>query len=279
MSNELTQAGTWDPKELDTILQQAGAIPEQGERFNRMKVDGPNFTAENDAWQTPVRGGGPAMVVRIVQPPEEFQSKWFTQADATITGRDDMVNQFCKSRFAVPAEAREFGTNHTNCRECPFNPFLKGVPNKCSWKGDIRLQVFPEGDDVELTGEEEEYVLTINMSGMIEWGGFNNNPTAGSVSEFHFIKQLNVFSIANAESLWGFEVTSNILALKAINMAMTQLNSGKVAAELRSVKKVDEAKGREWYLPSFTPILIEPMDPDMVQVEAGDLPDLGDDIT
>jgi hypothetical protein len=276
MTNEIAPADLFKPEELSTILANAGAIEQPSETFSRLRLEGPNFVAEDNAWQTPIKGGGPALICRIVAPPEEYQAKWFTDADAQLGDRPDMAGgKFCKSRFGVPSEAREFGTNGASCRTCIFNPFQRDYQNKCAWKGDVRVQPFPDGPDPELSGDEPIYTLTISTTGMIEWKGTASSNMRGSVSERNFIARLGQFAITNAKDIWDIDPTSRMGAEQAIMRGLGALNAGLVAAELRSLKMVNEERGREWYVPSFVPIHIEPDNDDVPALDPG-LPDLGD---
>jgi hypothetical protein len=251
MSGELTTQGHFDITELDSVLQSTGAVEPPRDSFNRIKVDGPNFIAEDNAWQTPVRGDGPALICRIVAAPTQYQAKWFTDAEAERVDRPSIANAFCKSHFDIPTQARENAEDGTSCRACPFNPFERGVANKCSWKGDIRIQPFPEGDDPELTGNEPIYLLTMSTSAMFQWKGPSRD------GETNFITELGRYAITNAQDLYGMTVTTREQAETVVNRALGALNAGMVAAELRSKKQVNESLGREWYIPVFTPIHIE----------------------
>lgn len=251
MNSELTNAGHFDISDLDAVLQSTGAVEAPRESFNRIKVDGPNFIAEDNAWQTPVRGDGPAFLARIVAAPSQYQAKWFEEAEAERVGRPQVAKSFCKSFFEVPAQAREQSEDGTSCRSCPFNPFERGVQNKCAWKGDLRVQPFPEGDDPELTGEEPIYLLTLSTSAMFQWKGPSRD------GETNFITELGRFAVINAQRLWNIEVTTQEQAKQVVNLALGALNAGLVAAEVRSVKKTNESAGREWYVPVLTPIHID----------------------
>jgi hypothetical protein len=253
MTSELTKAGTFDPADLDAALVRAGATEERT-HVNRIKVEGLNFIVpgnDDEAWATPLKGGGPAMVCRLTGGVSEYQAKWFDEAATIQADRPEMLKSFCKSRIGIPGEDREFGTGKTSCRECPFNPFDKSAKNKCSWKGDIEVQPFPEGDEPELTGEEPIYTLTLNTSAMFKWKGPARD------GETHFIKELTKFALVHAKELWDIEVLSDEDADRVINRALGALNAGRVAAELRSVKQVNEEYGREWYVPIFTPVMID----------------------
>lgn len=251
MGNELTPAGHFNIDDIDKVMQGTGAVEAPRESFNRIKVDGPNLVAEDNAWQTPVRGDGPALIARIVSPPNQYQAKWFTAAEAERVDRPSIAESFCKSHTDIPAQAREYAEDGTSCRACPFSPFERNVPNKCSWKGDLRIQPFPEGDDPELTGDEPIYLLTLATSAMFKWAGPSRD------GETNFITELGKFAIINAQELYDVEVTTNEQADAIGKRAVGDLNAGLVAAEIRSVKQVNEQYGREWYIPVLTPIHIE----------------------
>jgi hypothetical protein len=215
-------------------------------------------------------------VARIVTSPEQLQSKWFDAADAASVGRDgktigiaDITDQYCKSHFEIETEKREFSQDGTNCRTCVFNPFEKGVPNKCGWKANIQMQIFPDGDPPQLVGNEEIYTITLSTSAMFAWQGPSRN------GEANFIKQLNEFGIKNAEEIYGVTKVDTIGAATSISRrVLSSLKNGDVAAEVRSVKRSNEALGREWYIPVFKVAQINPNhdgDPEVKELEA-DLP-------
>jgi hypothetical protein len=93
--------------------------------------------------------------------------------------------------------------------------------------------------------------------------------------------RLGAFSVENAKDIWGIDTTTRQGAEQAIMRGLGALNAGLVAAELRSLKMTNEQLGREWYVPSFTPIHIEPDGPETPVLAGGSeedpgLPDLGD---
>lgn len=262
MSNELTTSGHFNLDDLDAVMQASGAVEAPRESFNRMKLDGPNFVADDNAWQTPVRGDGPAFIARIVGAPTQYQAKWFTAAEAERVDRPSIAESFCKSHIEIPTQARETAEDGTSCRSCPFNPFERGVQNKCAWKGDLRLQPFPEGDDPELTGDEPIYLLTLSTSAMFQWKGPSRE------GETNFITELGRYAVTNAQRLYDIEVTTKEQAEMVVGRALGALNAGLVAAEVRSVKKANEALGREWYVPVLTPIHIDTDESDLDLIES-----------
>ena len=264
MTNSETalQVETLTPEEITAILQGAGAIDEEGESFNRLKVDGTNFVSDDDIWMSNPKTKEPAFVARILDNPVQFQSYWFTPEDAVKYDREDMVGGgYCKSYYDNPQEAREVGTNGASCRACMVNPFQKNVRPKCSWKGDIQLQIIPE--DGVMKGDEVVHTLTLSTTGMIQWRGTRANPSGGSVdgtNNFQFL--LAQLALAKAPE-WGLSSS------EAINAALTSLVGGGVAAEWRIHRVTNEDSGNTWSVPAATPVHIELLTSDSTpQVEA-----------
>jgi len=260
MSNEETavQIEALTPDEITAILQGAGAIDEEGETFYRLKVDGTNFVSDDEIWMSNPKTGEPAFTARILSNPVQFQSYWFNVAkeennfvsDGERFGREDMVSGgYCKSYFDNPAEAREVGTNGASCRACQVNPFQKNIRPKCSWKGDLQLQIIPE--DGVMKGDEVVQTLTLSTTGMIQWRGTKANPQGGSVdgtNNFQFL--LAQLALAKAPE-WG------LTGPQAINAALTSLVGGGVAAEWRVHRVTNEQAGNTWSVPAATPVHIE----------------------
>ena len=256
------QTESLSPEEITAILQGAGAIDEEGEQFYRLKVDGTNFVSDDDIWMSNPKTGEPAFTARILANPVQFQSYWFTPEDAVKYDREDMVSGgYCKSYYDNPQEARETGTNGASCRSCMVNPFQKNVRPKCSWKGDIQLQIIPE--DGVMKGDEEVMTLTLSTTGMIQWRGTRANPSGGSVdntNNFQFL--LAQLALAKAPE-WG------ISGQEAITAALTSLVGGGVAAEWRIHRVTNEESGNTWSVPAATPVHIELLAADSTpQVEA-----------
>ena len=263
MSNELVPEGTFSAEDITAALQSAGAIDEEQERVERVKLDGSTFVATDDnIWVSNPKTQEPAFVARIMGPPAQFQAFWFTPELAAQAGRDDMAaGGFCKSYYDNPAEAREHGTNGASCRSCLFNPFGDSRP-KCSWKGDIQFQVVPE--DGTLTGEETVYTMTLSTTGMIQWKGTRKAPNEGSVTNKNFMFMLAELALKNAPE-WGKTPQ------EAIRIALNALNEGLVAANFRIVRATNENNGNTWSVPVVEPVHIEvPGAEDTPAIEAGE---------
>ena len=249
VSNELVKEGAFSADDITAALQSAGAIDEETEQIERVKLDGSTFVATDDnIWVSNPKTQEPAFVARIMGPPAQFQAFWFTPELAAQAGRDDMAaGGFCKSYYDNPAEAREHGTNGASCRSCLFNPFGDSRP-KCSWKGDIQFQVVPE--DGTLTGEETVYTMTLSTTGMIQWKGTRKAPNAGSVTDKNFMFGLAELALQNSVE-WGQQPQ------EAIRTALNALNEGLVAASFRIVRATNENNGNTWSVPVIEPVHIE----------------------
>ncbi len=256
-SDKEVTVATLTPEEITAILQEAGAIDEEQESYNRLKVDGTNFVADDDIWMSNPKTGDAAFTARILSNPVQFQSHWFDDGkqkgedpDWVKYDRPDMVGGgYCKSYYDNPQEAREFGTNGASCRECPVNPFQKNIRPKCSWKGDLQLQMIPE--DGVMQGDEIVRTLTLSTTGMIQWRGTKQTPKGGSIPDsFNFQFLLAELAIAKSAE-WNMTIP------EAINAALTSLVSGGVAAEWRVHRVTNEESGNTWSVPAATPVHIE----------------------
>ena len=245
----LATEGTFSADDITAALQSAGAIDEEQEMVERVKLDGSTFVATDDnIWISNPKTDAPAFVGRVMGPPAQFQAFWFTPELAAQAGRDDMAEGgFCKSYYDNPAEAREHGTNGASCRSCLFNPFGDTRP-KCSWKGDIQFQVVPE--DGTLTGEETVYTMTLSTTGMIQWKGTRKAPNEGSVTKKNTMFLLAELALKNAPE-WG------VSPQEAIRMALNALAEGLVACNFRIVRATNESNGNTWSVPVIEPVHIE----------------------
>jgi hypothetical protein len=256
------QTDTFSADDITAILQEAGAVDEQAEKFNRIKVDGTNFVSDDDIWMSNPKTGEAAFTARILDNPVQFQSFWFTPEDAATYERPDMVKGgYCKSYYDNPQQAREVGTNGASCRACPVNPFQKDNYPKCKWGGDLQLQLIPE--DGVMKGDEPVHTMTLATTGMIQWRGTRANPSGGSVdgtNNFQFL--LAQLALAKAPE-WG------LTGPQAITAALTSLVGGGVAAEWRIHRVTNEESGNTWSVPAATPVHIELLTDDSTkQVEA-----------
>ena len=260
-SKEMVQSPL-SPEEITAILAGMGAVDEEAEQFNRIKVDGTNFVSDDDIWMTNPQTNEPAFTARLLAPPVQYQSKWFDAESAAYADRPDMAKGgFCKSHYDNPQENREFGTNGASCRACVFNPFGDGS-DKCSWKGDVQFQIIP--DDGVMQGDETVWTITLSTTGMIEWRGTRKNQTGGTATDKNFMHRLAELSLQMSPE-WGLEPNA------AIMQGLTSLNGGGVAAEFRAIRVTNEKSGRTWSVPSLNPVHIELLTADETeQIESGE---------
>lgn len=242
-------ASDFSPEEITAALERAGAIDEKTNDFYpRIKVDGTTFVTENDVFPYNPKTDEPAFIARIVAPPEQHQAYYFNEEDAKLAGREDMAGRYCKSYYNNPHEARKFGTNGASCEACVFKPFGDSK-KKCSWRGDLLIQIIPENG--VMTGDEETYNLTLSTTGMIQWRGTRANQNGGSVPNTHnSMYELAVLALKLAPE-WG---VSNE---EAITEALGALNAGYVAAEFRVRRITNERNGQTWSVPYIIPVHIE----------------------
>lgn len=238
--------------ELTALLQQAGwAEQRTGEAPTRLKLDG-NMLVTPDGEMflyNPKHPTIPAMVVRIVKPPEEYWGMYISEANAAAFGDPSLGNTFSKSYVVADAGRRIWPSDQAFDALKAANLFDEyGKPVKPSWKADMELQIIP--DDGQLKGDEIIYTLTLSTTSLIEFKGTSRAPEAGSVSDMNFIRKLSLFAIENDES--GNPTT-------AVLNALTSLTLGGVAAEVRIARAENKEKGMSWSVIVFSPIHIEPM--------------------
>ena len=254
--------------EITTLLRGENAIDDEGQTFNRMKVSGSTFEAGDEVYPYNMKTDAPAFTARIIQPPEQYQGFWFTPEAADFAERPEIGNHMCKSYYDEPSQARKYAEDGASCDACPFHPFKTppaGFNGKCSWKGDLQLQIIP--DDGVLKGDETTWTLTLSTTSMIELRGTRKEPVRGTVSDLNFMQKLSNFAQEHMVE-WGFTTPE-----EAIRAALTSYNLGGVAAEFRVLKATNDKGDRTWGVVSLTPVYVETnFDEAPVQLEAGDEP-------
>lgn len=262
MSSEVAPVAM-TPEEIQAVLAGQGAVDNESEGFGavRMKAKGNVFQTDDDVWVSNPKTGEPAFTARLMGPPVQYQAKWFNEAEAERAGRPQIKDRFCKSHYDIPAENREYSQDGSSCRACPFSPY-SDEPKKCGWRGDLSFQIVP--DDGPLTGDEPLHMLSLPVTGMIEFRGTKRAPLEGSATDENFMKKLADLSILQAEE-WKCTPT------EAIIVGLEALNEGMVAAEFRLVEMSNEEQGREWSVVSLTPVHVQkPEVQDSPAIEAGD---------
>jgi hypothetical protein len=265
MSNEETavQTASLTPEEIQAVLSGQGVIDEESEGFGaiRMKGTGNTFQTEDDVWVYNPKTDEPAFTARLMSAPVQYQAKWFTEAEAERAGRPEIADRFCKSHYDIPSQSRERSESGASCRACPFNPF-GDESKKCQWRGDLSFQIIP--DEGHLTGDEPIHMISLPVTGMIEWKGTRRAPMEGSATKRNFMAKLADLSIRQAED-WG------VNERQAIIVGLEALNEGMVAAEFRLIQQTNEEQGRTWSVVSLTPIHVQkPEAKDAPAIEAGD---------
>lgn len=258
---------TLSSAELVALLQEAGwAEKPSGESLPRMSLSG-NLLATPDGEQfiyNPKHPEIPAVTVRIVKPPEEYNAFFLNSKNADAMGRPDLANQFSK-RYMQPDATRKVWESDAAFDDIRARTDLYddyGNALKASWKGDLQLQIVP--DDGQLTGSEQVYILTLSTTSLIEFKGTGRAPSAGSVSEENFITKLANFAISKA-------LETGTPPKKAVLDAMTSLTLGGVVAEGRILMGENKEKNQKWSVLSWTPIHIEPMQEGDQLLTTGDL--------
>jgi hypothetical protein len=244
--------------EVTKILQDLGMLEVQRSEFHRIKVDGAVFDVDGTPYVSNPRTNAPAFVSRIIGPPEQYQALWHDQELALALNRPDAEGKFCKSHFNNPDEARKVSNLGYSCESCPVAPWKRDneYGRKCSWKGDIQLQMvdpmtglfFVVLDEItkQEVPDETVYTMSLSTTAMIEWQGTSRDPKAGNVSPKNFIQKLAELGMDESPD------DPNAGIVRAINA----LGLGLVVAEWRSLKASSGDGARTWYVPSATPIAI-----------------------
>jgi hypothetical protein len=226
-------------------LAEAGLIqsgPVSGVR--RMQIDGSSFVAGDDIFVYNQATKQPAFTARLVGPLVQYQGFYFTEQEARIAGRPNMIDKFCKSFFDVPTQARKFAEDGTSCPECPFGPFLKETltGKKCQWRADLELQIMPPSG--QLTGDEQIWLLNLSTTSVIEFVGTARNQPAGSVSDLNFLQKL---------ARMGAETTPDNPQQGAIR-AMRAYQLGGVVAAFRLLSAQNTDGSIKWRVVSLDPV-------------------------
>jgi hypothetical protein len=112
------------------------------------------------------------------------------------------------------------------------------------------------------------HLLSLPITGMIEFKGTGRDPIAGSVSEFNFNQKLARFGMdAHPEN-----------PTEGLALALSALRLGLVIADVSLLAQSNENGSRSWTVPSFEPVdILSPEDAPPL-IEAGASPAKGDDL-
>jgi hypothetical protein len=231
------------PEELTQLLQRNGwAEKGSSDSMPRIKLDANMLTTPEGGMYVynPAKPNVPAMVVRIVSPPEEYYAIWIDTGVAQSIGRTDLEGTFSKQYINPDPDRRVWPSDEAW-------DDLRRAGHKGSWKGDILLQIIPE--DGALKGDEPVYVLTLPTTSLIEFKGSSRAPLEGSVSDENFITKLSGFAQEHATGDPS----------QAVMDALESLTLGGVAAEVRLLRAENKELGRTWSVVVFDPIHVEDM--------------------
>lgn len=233
------------PEELTALLQRNGwAEKGSSDSMPRMKLDGNMLTTPEGGMYVynPAKPQVPALVVRIVRPPEEYYAIWIDSGVALSIGRTDLDGTFSKEYINPDPDRKVWPSDEVY-------PDLRRAGHKGAWKGDILVQIIPE--DGQLKGDETVYVLTLSTTSLIEFKGSSRAPLEGSVSDENFITKLSNFAQSHAPD--GTDPG------QAVMDALESLTLGGVAAEVRILRAENKELGRTWPVIVFDPIHVEDM--------------------
>lgn len=252
--------------ELMALLGQTGEVAQPGGEFHRLTLKAGVFETD-DGEMFPMRKDGPALTVLIVSPPVYYNALFLGpevdergertgSVDAARVGRGDLNGRFSRKYDDPNEQAKDAN---------PANDIYDELSNlsgqRGSFKADIKVQIVPP--DGQMTGEETVYTMSLSTTSVFEWRGSSKNPGGGSVSEDNFIVRLANKAMQDAVEAGADEAGQKVAVLNA----MTSLRLGGVVADVYPLKA--EEKGRSWWVASFFPVHIEP-------VENLDAPALGD---
>lgn len=241
---------------INEALRAAGmAEPENTSGINRVSMNGFMFTtAAGKIYTSNPKTNTPAMRVRLLDTPIEYQAAWLDENLARVIGRPGFSG-FCKSYFKEPTQARRFAEDGSSCSTCQVGPFVKKelLPaeadgKRCGWKADILFQIL---DDEGTITDPTVHLLSMSITGVIEFKGTAKDPVTGSASDLNFNQKLVRFGMDHDKED----------PQRGLATALTSLGMGLVIADVRLLPQSNEGGSRNWTVPSFTPVdIIAPED-------------------
>lgn len=241
-------------EDITAKLRELGFVEsDQGSGVGRIKVDGLAFNVGDEMYISNPKTGAYAFQARILDVPAEYQGVWLTPELATIIGRPEDTNTYCKSRFGVEGEDRKFSHSGADCNRCPIGPYVRkdalpaGADTKCKWRGELSLQIL---DAQGQLSDETVWTLDLPTTGMIEFKGIGREPQKGHIGEFNFTQLLaRMGAESNPEN-----------PQQGFMRALTALRLGGVIAEVRSVPTQSENGGNRYNVIQFKPVQILDVD-------------------
>lgn len=242
-----------DNDALMALLGDVGAVAQSQGEFHRMSLKAGVLETDDGETFYPTKSG-PSLTVRIVKPPVYYNAFYLSDTeengavDARRIGRGDLNGRFVR-KYDDPAEQAA----DNNPANAVYDAVAEETGQRGSFKADIQLQIVPE--DGVLKGDERVYTLTLSTTSVFEWRGSSRDPGAGSVSEENFIVKLAKLAATQAA-----EAGADETGLKtAVLDAMTSLRLQGVIADVYLVKAYNDDRTRDWWVISFVPVHIEPV--------------------
>lgn len=232
------------------MIESAGG---DGDYPQRAKVEGSSIYLGDDMYVSNPKTKTPAMRVRLLAVPDEYQGVFIPEALAVIINRPDIADRYCKSHFGIENEARKYAEDGTNCNTCPIGPFKKKTDlpvyledgnqktRKCQWRAAVEFQVLDaEGAITDPT----IWSIDLSTTSVIEFKGTAKEPMKGTVSELNFMQQLARFGAqSNPEN-----------PAQGLRDALTGLPIGNVIADVYQLPKRSDDGSMSWYVTSFVPV-------------------------
>ena len=244
--------------EFTKALQALGMIEGAGDGDypQRAKVEGTAIYLGDDMYVSNPKTKTPAMRIRILNVPVEYQGVFIPAELATVLDRPDIADRYCKSYFDEPNQGRKYAEDGTNCNSCPIGPFIKkaNLPvyyedgnaktRKCQWRAAIEFQVLDSDGSIS---DPTIWSLDLSTTSVIEFKGTKSDPIGGSPStgsEHNFMQKLARFGAqSNPQN-----------PAQGLRDAMTGLATGSILADVYQLPAKSDDGSMNWYVTSFTPV-------------------------
>ena len=183
---------------------------------------------------------------RLLDVPLEYHGMWIEAADASILGRPEAAESFCKSYYHITEQGGKHAEDGTSCETCPAKPYIKRENSpldggkKCSWRGDLVMRWV---DKLGNQQDDRDWTCSLATTGMIELKGTGKAPEAGFVSDENWMRRLAKFGVH------AFPDDDPAIAIAKIGAA---LKAGRVITSFKVVMKTGGPR-------QFPVIVMEPV--------------------
>ena len=248
---------TMSDDDFTKALQALGMVESaDGDFAKRAKVEGTAIYLGDDMYVSNPKTKTPAMRVRLLNVPTEYQGVFIPSELASVLERPDIADRYCKSYFDEPNQGRKYAEDGTSCSSCPIGPFTKkaNLPvyyedgsaktRKCQWRANLEFQVL---DSEGAISDPTVWALDLSTTSVIEFKGTAKEPITGSPStgsEFNFMQKLARFGAqSNPQN-----------PAQGLRDAMTGLATGSIIADVYQLPAKSDDGSMSWYVTSFTPV-------------------------